>query len=94
MKRIIILSFILCVFLSGCKGENIFSAEEPEYMISAMGFEEVWGEKKVYLEAIVINSEDPKADKKTIILEGRGKSIENAYKKAKEKAVQPLNLSH
>lgn len=94
MKKIIILCFIMCFFLSGCKSGNIFSAEEPEYMISAIGFEEKWGEKKIFLEAIVINSEDPQADKKRITLEGKGETLEKAYKKAKEKAVQPLNLSH
>ena len=45
MKKIIFLSFLLCFFLTGCKKGNIFSAEEPDYMISAIGFEEKWGEK-------------------------------------------------
>lgn len=95
MKKIIFLSFILCFFLCGCKNGNVFSAEEPEYMISAIGFEgEKTGEKTVFLEAIVINAEDPEADKKTVTLKGNGKSLEECYKKAKEKAVQPINLSH
>lgn len=95
MKRILILSFFLCFFLCGCKSSNIFSAEEPEYMVSSIGFRrENSGEKTVFLESIVINAEDTEAEKKIITLEGKGETLEEAYRKAKEKAVQPLNLSH
>lgn len=95
MKRIIFLSFFICFFLCGCKSSNIFSAEEPEYMVSSIGFrKDNHSEKTVFLESIVINAEDTEAEKKIITLEGKGKTLEGAYKKAKEKAVQPLNLNH
>ena len=64
-------------------------------MVSSIGFgRENSSEKTVFLESIVINAEDTEAEKKIITLEGKGKTLKEAYKKAKEKAVQPLNLNH
>ena len=95
MKKTLILSSLICLLLCSFKGENIFYSEVPEYMVSAIGFkEEKAGEKTVYLESIVINAEDTGADKKLIILEGKGNTLEESYEKAKEKAVEPINLSH
>lgn len=95
MKKVIFLSLIICVFLCGCKNVNIFSSEEPEYLVSAIGFKEGFsGQKTIFLESIVINTEDTEAEKKRITLKGKGDSLEESYLNAKEKAVQPINLSH
>lgn len=91
-KIVIILLIILC--LCGCSGEKPLTGETPEYMISSLGFSEKDGMITVFMEAIVINSEDTDAQKKLVLLEGSGNTVKQGAENAEKKAVQPVNLSH
>ncbi len=85
MKRIL-LSVVFLTFLCGCQ------KAEPEYLISAMGYDYTGGEYSVCFEAVIINSEDTEQTVK--LLEGKGQNIENAVAEIKKKCTQPLLLSH
>ncbi len=63
-------------------------------MVSSLGFSEKNGKLTVFMEAIVINSEDTDAGKKLVLLEGSGDSVKQGAENAEKKAVQPVNLSH
>ena len=94
MKKVLILSLFLPLVLCGCSGGNAIIRENPEYMVSSLGFESNGGEITVYMEAVVINAEDTDAEKKLLLLEGRGKTVKKGAEKAEKQAVQPINMSH
>lgn len=94
MKKILYILLFLPVFLCGCSNGNTVIREKPEYMISALGFEKNQGKMTVFMEAVVINSEDTTAEKKLLLLEGAGDSVKQGAENAEKRAVQPINLSH
>lgn len=94
MKRFVFLFLLLTVLLSGCTKSKALKGENPEYLIASMGFDYKAENYTVLMEAVVINSEDTAAEKKILLLEGRGKTVELAAENAEKKAVQPVNLSH
>lgn len=87
---IVFTAFSLC----GCSLRNAVSAEAQEHIVSALGFEEENGEIKMYVEAVIINSEDPEAEKKTKLVEGKGDTVKSALNEILSKTVQPLMFSH
>ncbi len=96
MKRLLKIGLVLIVLftLSGCKATKGFSTLAHEYLVSAVGFEEEKGEIQVFLETVVVNSEDTEAQKKNELLEGNGKTVKAAVKGAAEKAAESVELSH
>lgn len=94
MKRLLLITVILTLFLCGCSAGNSITRESPEYIISSLGFDTDEENIIILMEAIVINSEDTSAEKKLIILEGKGETVSDAAKEAQTKAVLPLNFSH
>ena len=75
MKKLLFLIIVLPLFFCGCADTEMLSGENPEYMISSLGFEKKEDEIFVFMEALVINSEDTSAEKKLILLKGKGKAI-------------------
>ncbi len=94
MKRLAFIILLTAFFLCGCSGENPLKGENPEYMVASLGFSEKNGKLTVFMEAIVINSEDTDAQKKLVVLEGNGDTVKQGAENAEKKAVQPVNLSH
>lgn len=97
MKRIFLIFLALSFVISnlcGCSFKKTFSSENNEYIISAMGFDFEENNFKLYLEAIIVNTEDADAERKLMLLEGEGGSLEKAFSDAYEKATQPLQLNH
>jgi len=96
MKKI--LSLVLCavvsVFLCGCSGTNVFSAKSAGYTATALGFDQSGSKIKVFLEAVIVNSEDSEADVKLELLSGEGKTVKSAMEQIYRKAAQPIMLSH
>lgn len=97
MKKALLIFLTVSVILSslsGCSFKKTFSSENNEYIISAMGFDAENTKLKIFLEAIVVNTEDADKDIKLAILEGEGSSLEEAFSNAQNKAIQPFQLSH
>lgn len=85
MKRlflIIPLLFLLC----GCQKTG------PEYLISSIGFDNENGQLKACFEAIVINSETEGQQVK--VIEGVGKTVNEAIGQVERKSTQSLLFSH
>lgn len=96
IKRLLALFFV-CLFifsLCGCNSFSVFSSDSHRYLISSLGFEEKTNEIVVYVETLVINSEDMNADKKRIIFEGKGDTCEKAFDISKSTAAENFDLSH
>ncbi len=96
MKRILIFLCVILIMLSlsGCAASKSFSPLAHEYLISAIGFDMSGDKKRVILEAVIVNSEDSQAERKTECLTGDGGSLQAALNKATEQAAQPIELSH
>lgn len=97
MKRLLLIFLTVSIILSslsGCSFKKTFSSENNEYIISAMGFDYEESRLKLYLEAIIVNTEDADADIKLELLTGEGDSMEEAFSSAQNKANEPLQLSH
>lgn len=90
----IILALLCILSLVGCNYKNITAHSGTEYIISAIGFDSSYDSVDMVLEAIIINSEDAEADKKTELLKGRGKTVADAYSNILRSATEPILLSH
>lgn len=89
------LIFIICFLsLSGCSASKNFSVGTHKYIVSAIGFDKEKSDYTVYLEAVVINSEESGENSKRIIISGKSKRIAEAFKSAVTKAVEPIELGH
>ena len=64
----IFLVLLLILPLGGCSYKNITAHSGTEYIISAIGFNGDVNGITMFLEAVVINSEDAEDDKKTQVL--------------------------
>lgn len=96
MKRVLGLIFcvLLVFFLCGCSAREAISSDKQEYIVASLGFDKKDGNYAMFMEAIVVNTEDMNADKQNTILEGTGESIGEAYSQILSKITQPLSLGH
>lgn len=97
MKRIIFLVFtavLICTFFCGCAINPENTVFSHEYIVSALGFDFNDGLFEVYMETVVVNSEDYNAERKTELLKGSGETLESAMNSAENTCVIPLELSH
>ena len=93
---------LLCLFLcaaislslSGCGYRQALSRSGAEYIISAIGFDQTANNLTVILEAVIVNSEDTAAEKKTQLLRGQGSTIEEALENVMLSSTEPIMLSH
>ncbi len=85
MKKLLFVLVSICL-LCGCENN------QPQYLISSMGFDYSKGEYQVCYEAIVINSEN--TDQTLKLIEGRGDSVKEAVDEIKKQSTQSLLLSH
>lgn len=96
MKKV--LGLILCVsvlfFLCGCSAMEAISSDKQEYIVASLGFDKQEGNYAMFMEAIVVNTEDMNAGKQNTVLEGIGGSIDEAYSQIISKITQPLSLGH
>lgn len=96
MKKILGLILCICLVfaLCGCSARETISSDKQEYIVASLGFDKRDGKYAMFMESIVVNTEDMNADKQNIILEGIGESIEEAYSQIISKITQPLSLGH
>ena len=96
MKKVLGLIFcvLLVLFLCGCSAGEAISSDKQEYIVASLGFDKKDSKYAMFLEAIVVNTEDMNADKQNIVLQGAGESIEEAYSQIICKITQPLSLGH
>ena len=96
MKKV--LGLILCVsvlfLLCGCSAMEAISSDKQEYIVASLGFDKQEGNYAMFMEAIVVNTEDMNAGKQNTVLEGIGGSIDEAYSQIISKITQPLSLGH
>lgn len=82
--------FFLCLVISlllcSCKKAN------PEYLVSAIGFDYKTGQYKVSFEAVISNSETNNQEVK--VISGSDKTIKKAISEIKRQSTQSLLLSH
>lgn len=97
MKRYTV-SFICLTFivtlLCGCSVKNTAPSNVHEYIVTALGFEEKADNICVYIEALVVNSEDTEAERRLEIITAEGRTVGEAINNASKKTSQPLLLSH
>lgn len=83
-KVLLVLPIFLC--LCGCQ------KTEPEYLISAIGFDNNGGMLNTCFEAVIINSETQSEELK--IIEVQGETVEECVKNLSRKCTQGYLLSH
>ena len=96
MKKVLGLILCVCVlfFLCGCSAMEAISSDKQEYIVASLGFDKQESNYAMFMEAIVVNTEDMNAGKQNTVLEGIGGSIEEAYSQIISKITQPLSLGH
>ena len=97
MKKIILslcLAVSICLLCCSCAFNPENTAFSHEYIISAIGFDFNDNEYMLSLEAVIINSEDYETPKSTILLKGKGETLESALNAAVLKSVLPVEMSH
>ena len=96
MKKLsgLILCVCLVFSLCGCSAREAISSDKQEYIVASLGFDKKDNRYAMFLEAIVVNTEDMNADKQNIVIAGMGDSIEQAYSQIISKITQPLSLGH
>lgn len=96
MKKLsgLILCVCLVFSLCGCSAREAISSDKQEYIVASLGFDKKDSNYAMFLEAIVVNTEDMNADKQNIVLQGIGDSIDEAYSQIICKITQPLSLGH
>lgn len=97
MKKIIIallITAMLVLFLNGCTVKKTAAMYTNDYLVSALGFEETGGRLTVVAETVIINTEDTEAEKKRVLLEGRGETATEAFADLYKSSVQLLEFSH
>lgn len=96
MKKVLGLILCVCVlfFLCGCSAMEAISSDKQEYIVASLGFDKQEGNYAMFMEVIVVNTEDMNAEKQNTVLEGIGGSIEEAYSQIISKITQPLSLGH
>ncbi len=96
MKKTAFIGIILFLplFLCGCNAEEHLNRGANKYIVASLGFDEADGKISVYSESVVINTDDTEAEKKTELLEGSGKTLEEAINLIIKKAAQPVEFSH
>ena len=90
---IILLCFILTFSLTSCKSIAT-SGSGQDYLISSIGFTNINGKFQVILEAVIVNSEDPDAERNVKLVKGTGYNCKKAFAMAEEHTVQAMTLSH
>ena len=96
MKKVVGLILCVCIlfFLCGCSAMEAISSDKQEYIVASLGFDKQESNYAMFMEAIVVNTEDMNAGKQNTVLEGIGGSIEEAYSQIISKITQPLSLGH
>ena len=96
MKKLICLclALLMCGVLYGCGSVKTGAIYTYDYLVSALGFENKNDKITVFAEAIIINTEDMTAEKRTELLEGTGENIAEAFADLYKKTVQTLEFSH
>ena len=96
MRKALILTLTICLIfpLCGCSAKRAVSNDGQEYIVSALGFDGDGDKLKITLEALVVNSDDLEADKKTRLIFGVGENSASAFSEIIAQATQPLALGH
>ena len=96
MKKVVGLILCVCIlfFLCGCSAREAISSDKQEYIVASLGFDKKDSKYAMFLETIVVNTEDMNADKQNTVITGTGESIEEAYSHIISKITQPLSLGH
>lgn len=92
MKKALICLIILS-FFSFCGCSSSFN-KTGAYSVAAIGFEGEENSFSLYVEAVVVNSENSDAPIKKMLFSGKGDTFERAYEQASAKSAKPLSLGH
>lgn len=93
MKRILAVAFIV-MLLCGCSAKEAIASDKQEYIVASLGFDSKGSKIEMFIEAIVVNTDDLDEDKQSIIMSGIGGTIEEAYSEIISEITQPLSLGH
>ncbi len=96
MKRFLCVGLcaIVIISLCGCSAREAITSDKQEYLVASLGFDRGDEGFNMLMEALVVNTDDMEAEKKNIVLEGKGRSIDEAYSQIISKITQPLSLGH
>lgn len=91
-KSLLCLAFLLLFGLCGCTSGSL--NKMGSYSVAAIGFEEKEKGFAIYVEAVVVNSEDSDKPVKKMLFKGEGNTIDKAYEKAVSQSAKPWSLGH
>ena len=96
MKKIVVIICVIALFLAlcGCNFLKPVKAASAEYIVTSMAFCEQKGEIQVFIEAIVVNTENTETAKLRKVFEGKGKTVEAAVEDAAHSLTQGLLFGH
>lgn len=96
MKKAIAVALIMCVvfFLCGCSATEVISANQQEYIVSALGFDSEKGKVKLTVEAVAVNTEALREEEENFKISALGNTVYEAYSNALARVTQPLSLGH
>lgn len=94
-KTVLFFSLAMIVFsFCGCSAKEAIASDKQEYIVSAIGFDRENTKVKMFLETVIVNSDDLSPKKNSKLIFGTGKTVEEAFAKITAKTTQPLMFSH
>ncbi len=91
-KTILCLFAVLLLGLCGCSTNSL--NKMGSYSVASIGFEVKDNDFILYVEAVVVNSEDSAKPIEKAVFKGKGNTPKKAYSQAISKSAKPLSLAH
>ncbi len=91
-KTLVCLAMTLLLSLCGCTTNSL--NKMGAYSVAAIGFEENDNEFTIYVEAVVVNSEDSDKPVEKMLFDGKGDTPQKAYEEAISQSAKPWSLGH
>lgn len=91
-KTLLCLTVTLLLCLCGCTTNSL--NKMGSYSVAAIGFEGKDKDFSIYVEAVVVNSEDSDKPVEKMLFKGEGDTPEKAYEEAISKSAKPFSLGH
>ena len=88
-KTIAMVLLFLALFLSGCT-----TVSGGNYTVAAVGIEKANEDYKIFIETVVVNSEDNGRDIEKIVFEGSGATLKKASENAFKQSARALSFGH
>ncbi len=91
-KTIFCLLTALLLSLCGCSTNSL--NKMGSYSVAAIGFEANGTDFSIYVETVIVNSEESQKPIEKMLFKGKGDTPEKAYTKAVSNCAKPLSLGH